>query len=602
MTPVEYTAFTLPSDNSSQLPDPLKALYENMPVYLCVVDSDLRYTYVSRHIARANGLSIEAHVGRRLDEIVPRAASVLVPKIQQVLETGDPVINHEVEGEALSGRPSSQQWAIDYYPLFNQDQTVNAVSVMTRELTELRQLEAARREGREQLQFFAETSTLFANATDFEATLQQVAELVVPRYADWCSVDVFDSDNVLTVAAFAHANTARAEMVRQLHTRYVALPEGQAQYQAFAQQPYLSGEFSAASLDEFAPTPAQRELVEALSPHSIIAVPLQARGETLGVLSLVWEQERLYGEHDVSFVQEVAQRAAVAIDNARLFREARAAEQKLRALNESLEQRVAQRTAALERSNRELEEFAYVASHDLQEPMRKITAFGDRVQQRLQTRNDATALDSTALDSTTLDSTALDSTTLDYIERMQNAARRMSTLITDLLALSRISTHSQPFDEVSLYAVVQGVLQDLEVGIAERGAQITVEPLPAIEADPVQMRQLFQNLIANALRFRQADVPPTVSIYCEETIIKDGHVLHHLCVADNGIGFDEKYLDRIFHPFQRLHGHGEYRGTGMGLAICRKVVERHGGTITARSQPGDGATFVIVLPRSQRFV
>ncbi len=490
MRPVEHEASTMLAGNSFQLPDPLKALYENTPIYLCVVDSDLRYTYVSRHIARANGLSIEAHVGRRLDEVVPRAASVLVPKIQRVLKTGDPIINHEVEGEALNGQPSPQRWAIDYYPLFNQNHTVDAVSVMTRELTQLRQLEAARREAREQLQFFAETSTLFVNATDFEATLQQVAELVVPRYADWCSVDVFDSDNVLTVAAFAHAEAARTETIRQLHARYLALPQGQAQYRAFTQQPYLFGEFTSASLDDVAPTPAQRELIEAMHPHSAITVPLRTQGETLGVLSLVWEQERLYGERDVAFVQEVAQRAAVAIDNARLFREARAAEQKLRALNESLEQRVAQRTAELERSNRELEEFAYVASHDLQEPLRKITAFGDRVQRRLQTSDDATAL--------------------DYVERMQNAARRMSNLINDLLALSRISTHSQPFDEVSLYAIVQSVLRDLEVRIAERGAQVTVEPLPAIEADPVQMRQLFQNLIANALRFRRVDASPAV--------------------------------------------------------------------------------------------
>ena len=163
MTPVQHAASATPAENFSQLPDPLKTLYENTPIYLCVVDSELRYTYVSRHIARANGLSIEAHVGRRLDEIVPRAASVLVPKIRQVLETGEPLINHEVEGGALSGQPSSQQWAIDYYPLFNQDQTVNAVSVMTRELTHLRQLEAARREARQQLQFFCRSQHPFCH-------------------------------------------------------------------------------------------------------------------------------------------------------------------------------------------------------------------------------------------------------------------------------------------------------------------------------------------------------------------------------------------------------------------------------------------------------
>jgi PAS domain S-box-containing protein len=234
--------------------------------------------------------------------------------------------------------------------------------------------------------------------------------------------------------------------------------------------------------------------------------------------------------------------------------------------------------AELERSNGELEQFAYVASHDLQEPLRKIQAFGDR----LKIKN----------------GDHLGDQGKDYLDRMLSSAARMSQLINDLLTFSRVTTKSQPFAPADLSAVAAGVLSDLEVRITQTGGAVDVGPLPTIDADPLQMRQLLQNLIANALKFHRAGVPPVVTVR-GEVQQTGGRPTCRLTISDNGIGFDEKYLDRIFQVFQRLHGRYEYEGTGVGLAICRKIVERHGGEITATSVPDQGATFIITLPVHQ---
>jgi light-regulated signal transduction histidine kinase (bacteriophytochrome) len=235
----------------------------------------------------------------------------------------------------------------------------------------------------------------------------------------------------------------------------------------------------------------------------------------------------------------------------------------------------------LERSNRDLQDFAMVASHDLQEPLRKIQMFGDRL------REDCAA--------------ALPPQGLDYLRRMENAADRGQLLIQGLLAYSRVTTKAQPPEPVALGDVAREVISDLEASLAQTGGQVEVGTLPTLNADPLQMRQLLQNLIGNALKFHKPDVPPIIRIEALHTGESDanGADLWQISVADNGIGFEEKYLDRIFKIFQRLHERHMYEGAGMGLAICRRIVERHGGTITARSAPGQGATFIITMPTRQ---
>jgi light-regulated signal transduction histidine kinase (bacteriophytochrome) len=167
----------------------------------------------------------------------------------------------------------------------------------------------------------------------------------------------------------------------------------------------------------------------------------------------------------------------------------------------------------------------------------------------------------------------------------------MSALIEDLLVFSRVTTHTRPFQRLDLTRVAEDVTQDLETVIAEAGATVRISPLPAIDADPLQMRQLLQNLVSNAIKFRSPDHAPTVTL-AGTTL--DGQAV--LTIADDGIGFDEKYAERIFRVFERLHARDAYEGTGIGLALCRKIVERHDGSIRATSAPGAGTTFTIRLP------
>lgn len=258
----------------------------------------------------------------------------------------------------------------------------------------------------------------------------------------------------------------------------------------------------------------------------------------------------------------------------------------------ALEKQVAQRTQQLEisnedlrRSNDNLQQFAYIASHDLQEPLRKIQQFGDL----LKTRYASSVGDE-----------------LVYLERMQSAASRMSTLIRDLLSFSRISTHRDTSEFIALNTIVQTVLLDLDLMITESGATIVVGQLPTLEGDRLQLQQLVQNLLSNALKFRRPGVTPKIEVHAGWVAFENlpGNVIpkraalayYRLEVTDNGVGFDEKYLDRIFQVFQRLHGKNEFAGTGVGLAICEKVVSNHGGAITATSQPGLGTTFSAYFP------
>lgn len=235
-------------------------------------------------------------------------------------------------------------------------------------------------------------------------------------------------------------------------------------------------------------------------------------------------------------------------------------------------------TDKLRRSNQELQNFAHIVSHDLQEPLRKVATFGSRLQTKFQT--------------------AIGDEGADYLQRMQNAAVRMQQLITDLLAFSRVTTRAQPFVPVDLNQIASEVLSDLEIRIDQTSARVECSGLPVIEADASQMRQLLQNLVGNALKFHHPEVAPVVQISAQECL-EAGRKYCRLTVSDNGIGFEEKYLDRIFEIFQRLHGRSHYEGTGIGLAICRKIAERHGGHITASSQPGQGASFQVLLPLQQ---
>jgi PAS domain S-box-containing protein len=230
----------------------------------------------------------------------------------------------------------------------------------------------------------------------------------------------------------------------------------------------------------------------------------------------------------------------------------------------------------LERINQELSSFAYIASHDLQEPLRKIQTFLSRI-------ND-------------LEKDNLSERSRDYFKRIENAGERMQQLIEDLLAYSRVRPDESKMEKVDLNIVLKDVTKTLSQLIEEKHAMVEAHSLPIVSGIQFQLQQLFTNLVSNAVKFSKPDVPPRVEVKLLERTKNSGKEFYHLIVKDNGIGFEEEYSQKIFELFQRLHGRSEYSGTGIGLAIVKKIVENHNGSIYATSKPGEGSVFHILLP------
>jgi two-component system, chemotaxis family, sensor kinase Cph1 len=303
------------------------------------------------------------------------------------------------------------------------------------------------------------------------------------------------------------------------------------------------------------------------------SLPMLIHGVHIGTLFFGTRMKTGFSPEDTTLMKTVAAHMAAAMQRTILVDEIQGA-------NDNLESRIHLRTMELEKmvealkhSNVALEDFVHIASHDLQEPLRKIMTFAERLANK--------------------EKTDMDEVERYYSERMQKAAARMRSLILELLKYSRIASSEPGFKIIELRGPVEDAVRDLSVLLEECGGHVDIDKLPEVEANDVQMRQLFENLIGNALKYR-GDEMPIIRIYNVPSSVDHFHQIH---VEDNGIGFDEIFLDKIFKPFQRLHGlSSPYKGTGMGLAICKKIAEFHGGSITAKSEPGKGSTFIVRLP------
>lgn len=328
-------------------------------------------------------------------------------------------------------------------------------------------------------------------------------------------------------------------------------------------------------------------------------VPVMVKDELVGIFLLAKKlSEEQYSMDDILTLTTLANQTAVAIENARLYWHLENTLDALRKAHDELERRVQERTAdlalanqalqqevgerkraeeaiqrytkELERSNQELQQFAYVASHDLQEPLRMVSSYLQLLERRYRDR--------------------LDQDAKEFIAFAVDGAKRMQSLINDLLAYSRVGTRGKEFRPVELDEIMLQVRNNLKIAIQEQAAEVACDPLPQVQGDDTQLLQLFQNLVGNAIKFH-GEQKPRIRIQAERY-----NGAWQFSVRDNGIGIDPQYAERIFLIFQRLHNRDEYPGTGIGLAICKRIVERHGGRIWVDSQPGEGSTFYFTLP------
>ncbi len=317
-----------------------------------------------------------------------------------------------------------------------------------------------------------------------------------------------------------------------------------------------------------------------LPDGSELSVPLQGGEEIVGVLDIQSPQKNAFDDNDVMVMETLADQVAVAIENARLYEKLQrelAERVRIEAIRARAEKRLEHYAAELERSNRELEQFAYITSHDLQEPLRMVTSYLQLLERRYKG--------------------ALDEDADDFIAYAVDGATRMQMLIRDLLTYSRVSTHAKPFEPTNCNDILNHARANLEIAIHESAATVTSDDLPTITADATQLTQVFQNLIGNAVKFRRKEEPPRVHVTAER---KEDEWL--FSVRDNGIGIAPEHTERIFLIFQRLHTRDEYPGTGIGLAVCKKIVERHGGRLWVESEPGKGSTLYFTIPAISKIV
>ncbi len=553
---------------------------------------DLLCFYNDAYRTRLGDTGKHPAVGKRGDEVWPEAWDFVGPVIEQVRCTGEPVSARDLPALCRqNGQPDDAYQTFRYSPVYGDTGHIDGILVSGTETSQ----RVATQSGQDQQQVLARQK-----AQESEAKLHTIISAVPAAMVLFVGRElIVDIPSQHFIDLIDRGPDVTGKPLRQL------MPELESQsFLQILDEVYLTGK-----------------------PYSAFGTPVDIvkrdGSTTRDFFNLVYTP-LLNAQHQVYAILSIATNVTDVVEARRALQKS---EQRYRTLSAELEKQVQQRTEELgaaneelaaineelavtneelvtsnegimvannelwdannrlSRSNDNLEKFAYVASHDLQEPLRKIQSFGDLLKTQYADRlGDG----------------------FDHLNRMQSAASRMSTLIRDLLTFSRIATQRETVAMVPLCQVIRSVLTDLDLRIQETKATISVEPMPTIQGDRPQLEQLFQNLISNALKFRQAEVKPVVHVTNRLVTHQDlpplakparlAPLYHRIDVVDNGIGFDEKYVDRIFQVFQRLHGKSEFAGTGIGLAICEKVVGNHGGAITATSQPGQGATFSLYFP------
>lgn len=443
--------------------------------------------------------------------------------------------------------------------------------LLTRTIDELHQEIRVRHQAEATLRVLAEVSTTLAAGLDHRTILQHLAEQLVGHFADWCMVYLREPGGTIERAATAHIDPAKQAWARRLseHSPSYVVPTPFVRVIETGESVFAP-DYDEAAVLRGVHDPEQVAIIRRIGPRSVIATPIQARSHTLGALALVWsETDKRYDETDLAFAQELARRTALVVENAQLYQEARTAEAQLREFNQSLEQLVAERTAELERSNYELDQFAYVASHDLRAPLRAINHLTNWIEEDGGDR--------------------LPTTVHNHIAKMRQRLGRMERLLDDLLAYARAGRQQHAPEPVDTGALVRSIIDLLSI---PPGFVVTVDSaLPKLHTERVPLETVLRNLINNAVKHHHNPHAGHVAVTATP---RDEQV--EFVITDNGPGIAPVFHTRIFEIFQSLRPRDEVEGSGMGLAVVKKIVENRGGVIGIRSDVGQGATFWFTWP------
>lgn len=543
----------------------LRVVLKGSPITVVAVDRDLRYTWV--HNPQA-GFTTEEIIGKRDDELFP--AEIAKPFLdfkREVLATETP-LQRELD---LNWNGLSERYDTRAEPLRDSEGRVIGITLVIINVT-------ARMRSEERAAFLAEASQLLASSLDYETTLQQITRSMVPRLADWCSVDILTENQEIEQVAVAHVDPEKVKWAKEWREHNppslddptglpLVLRTGQSEFYPEIPQALMDEAILNAQSEEY------RQVLISLDLKSIIIVPLRTREQVLGAITLVWsDSNRRYDAADLAFAEELAQHAATAVDHAQLYRESQVRAEEFRQLSESLEQQVDARTEELQRSNQDLDQFAYIASHDLKAPLRAVDHLSTWVLEDV--------------------GHLLPDRSHEHLEKMRSRIKRMEGLLDDLLTYSRAGRFR---DEVVSVDLDELMIRVIDTVSPPEGFSVTVEgKMPTIKTHAVPLETVLRNLINNAIKHHNKSIGKvTVSVQEVEDAMLE------FSVHDDGPGIDPAFHDRIFQMFQTLRPRDQVEGSGIGLAVVDKIVTNVGGTVDIESSPGSGATFRFTWPRER---
>lgn len=416
------------------------------------------------------------------------------------------------------------------------------------------------------LRILTEISETFALSFEMTKTVEAAANKLIPEIADWYTVDQIENDGSFSFLAGSHIDPNKIHYLRELKKKFPpdpAFPKGI--YEVVqTNKPSLLINISESLISAFVKSPEHSELIKTIGLKSAIIIPMLVRKKVFGILTLAMSStERTFNQKDMEFAEEFGRRISLAMENTWLYKE-------MQEMNAELERRVAKRTLELEATNKELEAFSYSVSHDLRAPLRSIDGFSNKI---LKDYNDQ-----------------FDAQAKDYFARIMNASKKMGVLIDDLLKLARLTRVEMKMEKTNLTEISKSIITELKESNPERNVSFYVKEYMIEIADRNLLQIALQNLLGNAWKYSRNQEMATIEFGSYK---KEEQTIYY--VRDNGVGFDMRYVDKLFGAFQRLHAVTEFEGTGIGLATVQRIIRRHHGNIWAESEVNKGSTFYFTL-------